>query len=159
LSTLSDSSITYAVTNCSASARPCQNNSSTANAAASAIQIPDQARASRKLIRCERRFNRPRSSASIASTNTLKSIQKTSTGWNLTTGRNYFPSPLSLRRRQAILFLQAPLHAAEDQAIHGVAENDDENHHCHHLVHIAEIASHHQQLAQTETEKNHFGLN
>src|ERR1700730_11545276 len=183
LSTLSDSSITYAVTNCSASARPCQNNSSTANAAASAIQTPDQASASRKLTRWERRLRMPRSSTSIATTNRLKRIQNRSTG-NVTAGGRYQVSgkpkpsavnhrqevqvflrsetchrtPAVLRWSQPILLPQTPLHCAEDQAVHHVAEDDNQNHHRHYLAHIAQIATHHQQLTQTEAEKNHFRL-
>ena len=52
--------------------------------------------------------------------------------------------PAFLRWRQSIFLLQTPLHGAEDQAVHHVAEDDNQNHYRHDLAHIAQVATHHQ---------------
>src|SRR5690349_11935602 len=74
LSTLSDSSTTYPVRNCSIAARPCQKKTSPEKAAASSTQKTVQPTACGRPItgfpRCK-----PRSSASIANTKRLNATQ------------------------------------------------------------------------------------
>src|SRR5438874_4750594 len=76
LSTLSESSITYPVTNSSEDVRPCQKKIRMANIAANPIQSALQARASRNLTVWDRRWKTPRSRTNIARTKRLNRIQK-----------------------------------------------------------------------------------
>src|SRR6266536_2612507 len=64
-----------------------------------------------------------------------------------------------LRWRQSPLLLQTVLQGAENEAVHEVAEDDDQNHDGDHLAHVVEVAAHHQQLAQAQAEEDHLGLN
>src|SRR6266478_5890142 len=78
LSTLSESSMTYPVTNSSAGVRPCQKKMTTAKIAARAIQATLQARASRNFTVWARRWNTPRSRTSMARTKRLNKIHNSS---------------------------------------------------------------------------------
>src|SRR3984893_13400918 len=75
LSTLSESSMTYPVTNSSAGVRPCQKKITTAKIAARAIHAPLQANASRNFTVWARRWNTPRSSPSMERTKRVNTIQ------------------------------------------------------------------------------------
>src|SRR6266496_5102882 len=51
------------------------------------------------------------------------------------------------------------LHTFEDDAIYHVAEGDDQNHDGDDSAHVVEVAAHHQNLAEAETEIKHFSGN
>jgi hypothetical protein len=44
---------------------------------------------------------------------------------------------LGILNGQPVLQLETPLQVAKDQAIHSEAENNNHDHHGHHLVHVA----------------------
>src|SRR5882757_3795898 len=66
--------------------------------------------------------------------------------------------PTFLRRHQSPALLQLALHGAEDETVDDEAQDDDQDHHGNYLTHIVEVAAHHEQLAESKTEEDHFGL-
>src|SRR2546430_17684062 len=49
------------------------------------------------------------------------------------------------------------LHGLEHNAIHNVANGDNQYHNSDRGAHVVQIAPHHQNLAQTQAEVQHFG--
>lgn len=52
--------------------------------------------------------------------------------------------------------LEASLDGSKNEAIHDGSDCDNEDHHGNYLVHVVEIASHHQELTKAEADKDHF---
>src|ERR1700692_3194388 len=65
----------------------------------------------------------------------------------------------NLSRRQAPLTLQPAFDGLENQTIHDVSNCDNQHHDCNHLTHVVEVATHHQQLPETQTNEDHFAGN
>lgn len=60
-------------------------------------------------------------------------------------------------RRQPPLVLQMPLHPLEHESIDNVSDCDDQNHDRDDGAHVIQVTTHHQHLAEAETQVKHFG--
>src|SRR5579872_1140469 len=61
------------------------------------------------------------------------------------------------RGRESPPALQSALDGLEHQAIDYVAERNNQNHDRDDCAHVIQVASHHQDLSETETEIQHLG--
>src|SRR5262252_1371340 len=62
-------------------------------------------------------------------------------------------------RIQAPAILQRTLRGPENDAVHQVAERNNQNHDRDDLAHIVQVTAHHQLLPKTDSQENHFRLN